>query len=129
MRRAEMARRRKNLSEKRNEEEKVCANSTSDVLAFPMLTGVQMETINKLLKKQAPKTNARRRDMNAVAGESTPDSEAQKASPVFVRWISNKDGNRIAIPEEWLEGPAGSMFVDSIRPAGGMGGKLIEEVS
>lgn len=110
MRRAEMARRRKNLSEKRNEEEK-------------------METINKLLKKQAPKTNARRRDMNAVAGESTPDSEAQKASPVFVRWISNKDGNRIAIPEEWLEGPAGSMFVDSIRPAGGMGGKLIEEVS
>ncbi|KAI4127475.1 MAG: hypothetical protein LQ347_004590, partial [Umbilicaria vellea] len=36
MRRAEMARRRKNLSEKRNEEEK-------------------MDTINRLLKKQAPK--------------------------------------------------------------------------
>ncbi|CZR52885.1 related to IES2 Protein that associates with the INO80 chromatin remodeling complex under low-salt conditions [Phialocephala subalpina] len=110
MRRAEMARRRKNLSEKRNEEEK-------------------METINKLLKKQAPKTNARRRDMNAVAGESTPDSEAQKPSPLFVRWISNKDGNRIAVPEEWLEGPAGSMFANSVGPSGGLGRKLIEEVS
>ncbi|KAE8442038.1 hypothetical protein EG329_003895 [Mollisiaceae sp. DMI_Dod_QoI] len=110
MRRAEMARRRKNLSEKRNEEEK-------------------METINKLLKKQAPKTNARRRDMNAVPGDSTPDSEAQKASPLFVRWISNKDGNRIGVPEEWLEGPAGNMFVNSVKSSGGMGGKLIEEVS
>ncbi|KAK5176473.1 hypothetical protein LTR16_011141, partial [Cryomyces antarcticus] len=40
MRRAEMARRRKNLSEKRNEEEK-------------------LDTINKLLKKQAPKRKGR----------------------------------------------------------------------
>lgn len=35
MRRAEMARRRKNLSEKRNEEEKVCANLIYMVLALP----------------------------------------------------------------------------------------------
>ncbi|TVY60846.1 INO80 complex subunit [Lachnellula suecica] len=105
MRRAEMARRRKNLSEKRNEEEK-------------------METINKLLKKQAPKTNARRRDLN---GELTPDSsEPQKPSPLFVRWVSNKDGNRIGVPGEWLEGPVGSVFGGAGK---GMGGKLIEEVS
>lgn len=88
-----------------------------------------METINKLLKKQAPKTNARRRDLNAVPGENNSDSESQKPSPLFVRWISNKDGNRIGVPEEWLEGPAGNMFLNSARPAGGMGGKLIEEVS
>ncbi|KAJ2989909.1 hypothetical protein NUW58_g3224 [Xylaria curta] len=63
MRRAEMARRRRNLSEKRNEE-------------------VKMETINKLLKKQPPKTNRK-----GQAGlESTPDVEAQKPSPIFVRW-------------------------------------------
>lgn len=111
MRRAEMARRRKNLSEKRNEEEK-------------------METINKLLKKQAPKTNARRNNMNHIGGDSTPDSENQKLNPLFVRWVSNKDGNRIAVPEEWLEGPIGSIFAKSVKPAGsGMGVKLIKEVS
>lgn len=93
MRRAEMARRRKNLSEKRNEEEK-------------------LETINKLLKKQAPKTNNRRREVNtATGGDGTPDiTETPKANPMFVRWVSNKDGNRIGVPEEWIEGPAGAIF-------------------
>lgn len=90
---------------------------------------MKMETINKLLKKQAPKTNARRRDLNAVPGETNSDSETQKANPLFVRWISNKDGNRIGVPKEWLEAPAGNMFVNSVKPSGGMGGRLIEEVS
>lgn len=85
-----------------------------------------METINKLLKKQAPKTNARRKDLN---GEATPDNtEAPKANPMFIRWISNKDGNRIGVPEEWLDAPVGGVFRDSVK-ASGMGGKLIEEVS
>ncbi|KAH8687374.1 PAPA-1-like conserved region-domain-containing protein [Tricladium varicosporioides] len=109
MRRAEMARRRKNLSEKRNEEEK-------------------METINKLLKKQAPKTNARRRDLNST-GDETPGMENQKPNPLFVRWVSNKDGNRIGVPEEWIEAPVGTIFQNSVKPANGMGGKLIEEVA
>ena len=87
-----------------------------------------METINKLLKKQAPKTNARRRDFNGIVGEATPDTEAQKPNPLFVRWISNKDGNRIGVPEEWVEAPVGAIFQNSVK-AGGMGGKLIEEVS
>ncbi|TQS38059.1 hypothetical protein Golomagni_01440 [Golovinomyces magnicellulatus] len=93
MRRAEMARRRKNLSEKRNEEEK-------------------METINKLLKKQAPKTNNRRREVNvATGGDGTPDiTETPKANPMFVRWVSNKDGNLIGVPEEWIEAPIGALF-------------------
>ncbi|KAI1278499.1 PAPA-1-like conserved region-domain-containing protein [Xylaria sp. FL0933] len=87
MRRAEMARRRRNLSEKRNEE-------------------VKMETINKLLKKQAPKTKGK-----AQAGmESTPDVEAHKPSPVFVRWVSNKDGVRVCVPDEILAAPAGKVF-------------------
>lgn len=85
----------------------------------------QMETINKLLKKQAPKTNARRKDLN---GEFSPDNDDQKPRPHFVRWVSTKDGNRIGVPEEWLEAPIGSMFQNSL-PGAGMGGKLIEEVS
>jgi len=108
MRRAEMARRRKNLSEKRNEEEK-------------------METINKLLKKQAPKTNARRNLFTNAGGDGTPDSDGQKPNPIFVRWVSNKDGNRIGVPEEWLEGPVGALFQGGVKQS--MGGKLIKEVS
>jgi Ino eighty subunit 2 len=87
-----------------------------------------METINKLLKKQAPKTNARRNGFNGISGESNEDSEGHKANPLFVRWVSNKDGNRIGVPEEWLEGPVGAIFQGGIKQAG-MGGKLIEEVS
>lgn len=108
MRRAEMARRRKNLSEKRNEEEK-------------------METINKLLKKQAPKTNARRSQFSG-AGDGTPDSDGQKPNPIFVRWVSNKDGNRIGVPEEWLEGPVGAVFQGGLKEAA-TGGKMVAEVS
>ncbi|KAI8958413.1 PAPA-1-like conserved region-domain-containing protein [Daldinia sp. FL1419] len=102
MRRAEMARRRRNLSEKRNEE-------------------VKMETINKLLKKQAPKTNRK----SQLAGESALGGESRKPNPVFVRWISNKDGSRVAVPAEMLSGSAGRVFVP-----GGLGsGKMVEEVS
>lgn len=105
MRRAEMARRRKNLSEKRNEEEK-------------------QETINKLLKKQAPKTNARRKDLNGgnVAGAGTPDVDMQRANPIFVRWVSDGNGMRVGVPGEWLEGPVGHVFA-----SGGQKRKLVEE--
>lgn len=92
MRRAEMARRRKNLSEKRNEEEK-------------------MDTINRLLRKQPPK----RRGRGAVADtDTTPgEQEAQepeKADPTLVRWISSAKGCTVNVPEEWLGTPAGRLF-------------------
>ncbi|KAK8133724.1 hypothetical protein PG984_005736 [Apiospora sp. TS-2023a] len=102
MRRAEMARRRRNLSEKRNEE-------------------VKMETINKLLKKQAPKAKTKAQ----LANDESEAAEANKADPMFVRWISNKDGNRIAVPQEMLGGPLGKVFT----PGGLRSGKMVEEVS
>ncbi|KUL87912.1 hypothetical protein ZTR_03951 [Talaromyces verruculosus] len=109
MRRAEMARRRKNLSEKRNEEEK-------------------MDTINRLLKKQAPKRRGRV-PVGELGGESTPDVavEAERADATYIRWISTSEGCKVAIPAEMLGKPAS-------RPFGGLSGvvapgsKLIEEV-
>jgi Ino eighty subunit 2 len=82
-----------------------------------------METINKLLKKQAPKTT--RKNALLAAGDETPDGDAQRADPMFVRWVSTKAGNRVAVPDEVLAGPAGRVF------AGGAGrmGKMVEEVS
>jgi hypothetical protein len=78
-----------------------------------------METINKLLKKQAPKINRR-----AAHGDETPDGDGfPRANPRFVRWVSSKAGNVVGVPDEMLVGPAGKAF-------GGLaGGKMVEEVS
>jgi len=108
MRRAEMARRRKNLSEKRNEEEK-------------------MDTINRLLKKQPPKRGKR-----AIQDDnSEEDGEVEKANPLFVRYTQTVHGTSMAVPEEWLGSPAGSVFAGdmakpSLRP---YGHRMVEEVA
>ncbi|KAG5302647.1 hypothetical protein I7I50_02986 [Histoplasma capsulatum G186AR] len=116
MRRAEMARRRKNLSEKRNEEEK-------------------MDTINKLLKKQAPKRRGKISAAEPAAGDTTPGTqelqEPEKPDPIMIRYVSNRDGCRIGIPQEWFGTPAGRIFED--MPMNGSSGpsqghKLVEEV-
>lgn len=80
-----------------------------------------METINKLLKKQAPKTKGK----SQLALDATPDDEANRPNPVFVRWINNREGSRVAVPDELVRGPAGRVFV-----RGGLSsGKMVEEVS
>ncbi|KAF3037754.1 hypothetical protein E8E11_004019 [Didymella keratinophila] len=98
MRRAEMARRRKNLSEKRNEEEK-------------------HDTINRLLKKQPPKRG--RKSAAADLDESGQEGEAEpaRANPLFVRYVQNAKGTQLAVPDEWLQAPVGSMFAGKPEPA------------
>ncbi|KAF2725598.1 hypothetical protein K431DRAFT_215799 [Polychaeton citri CBS 116435] len=124
MRRAEMARRRKNLSEKRNEEEK-------------------MDTINKLLKKPAPKRKTRAEMLaQHLADGGTPgyegdgDDELQRrADPVYTRWTHSSKGSRLGVAEEWLEAPIGeTLRVGWAGPrsntAGEVGARvLVEEVA
>lgn len=117
MRRAEMARRRKNLSEKRNEEEK-------------------MDTINRLLKKQAPKRRGKistaeiqaqdRGDSPSAVDQDEAEEEAEipPANPVFVRWVSNAQGCRVGVPQEWIGTPVGAVFGDV-----GSSGKMVEEIN
>ncbi|KAF2659452.1 PAPA-1-domain-containing protein [Lophiostoma macrostomum CBS 122681] len=111
MRRAEMARRRKNLSEKRNEEEK-------------------MDTINRLLKKQPPKRGRKPKEEATESGQED-EAEVEKANPLFVRYVQNASGTRMAVPEEWLQGPVGSIFAGPLakpsnRP---FSARMVEEVS
>ncbi|KAF9883570.1 hypothetical protein FE257_003169 [Aspergillus nanangensis] len=110
MRRAEMARRRKNLSEKRNEEEK-------------------MDTINRLLRKQAPKR--RGRIPAGEAGETaSADQDAldiERPDPTMVRWVSGREGSKVGVPEEWFGTPAGRPFGE-IQFGHGGPKKLVEEV-
>lgn len=75
-------------------------------------TKLQMDTINKLLKKQAPK---RRGKLSALetAGDVTPnvqDVEHEKPKAAYVRWVCNKEGSRIGVPVEWFGTPVGQIF-------------------
>ncbi|KAF3084455.1 hypothetical protein TWF569_006969 [Orbilia oligospora] len=94
-RRAEMARRRKNQSEQRREEEK-------------------METINKLLKRQATKVN--RRSQKQLEDENAADEVAEAGTPEpaeppkMIRWVSNKNGSFVGVPQNWLDAPVGTVF-------------------
>ena len=111
LKRAEMARRRKNLTDQRLEEEK-------------------MDTINRLLKRQAPKVRGKpvSGGKSGVAGDATPSVEAgtgevggvvqEAPEPTMVRWISSKEGVRLYVPTSWLDTPAGRVFDP------GMGGRL-----
>ncbi|KAE9978085.1 hypothetical protein BLS_000861 [Venturia inaequalis] len=113
MRRTEMARRRKNLSEKRNEEEK-------------------QDTINRLLKKQAPKRRSKAEkeaDLKAEE-EADPDRVIPKANPIYIRTVKSTSGTRMSVPDDWEGAPFAPYLANSkpedktLRP---YSGRLVEE--
>jgi Ino eighty subunit 2 len=84
-----------------------------------------MDTINRLLKKQAPKRRGR---AAADAADGTPgqeNGEPEKPDPTMVRWISGQNGCKVKVPVEWLGTPAGRVFGPPTVPAMG---KMVEEV-
>ena len=84
-----------------------------------------MDTINRLLKKQAPKR--RGRAAAAEGADGTPGQEApetDKVDPTMARWTSGSNGCRVSVPEEWLGTPAGRVFGTPTVPTG----KMVEEV-
>ena len=85
-----------------------------------------MDTINRLLKKQAPKRRGKISAAEITAQEhgdespqEMPEEEIPPANPIYVRWVSDKDGCRIGVPGEWLGTPVGRVFGEK---------KLVEEV-
>jgi Ino eighty subunit 2 len=86
-----------------------------------------MDTINRLLKKQAPKRRGRAAANEAADGTPAGQdvSEHEKADPIFVRWVSGPNGCKVNVPEEWLGTPSGRMFgAPPADPAGKMVGEL-----
>ena len=107
-------------------------NDRTDYSFDHSLTFVQMETINKLLSKPAPKRRTRAEMIAAQqAAEMTPGAEDEeggpRANPLYSRWINNKDGSRVAVPDEWLESPVGNVF-RSAAPVSN-GGAMVQEVA
>ncbi|CAK7265953.1 hypothetical protein SEPCBS119000_001774 [Sporothrix epigloea] len=107
MRRQEMARRRRNLSDKRNEE-------------------VKAETINKLLKRQAPKTT--KKNAQAEDEEDAVDGSGRSAA-VFLRWTNNKQGTRLGVTNEILVAPVGSLFGPPSTGKRMASHKMVEEIA
>lgn len=92
----------------------------------------QMDTINRLLKKQAPKRRAKA-EAAETGAENTPDApqEPERPNPTMIRWVSNREGCRVAVPEELVGNPTVRLF--SQLSAGkengnGNNGQLVQEV-
>ena len=78
----------------------------------------QIDTINKLLKKPAPKRRTRAEILAAQAANgSTPGADDElddvKPDPVYVRWVNSAGGSRIGVPVEWLESPVADSMARS----------------
>lgn len=112
MRRAEMARRRKALSEKRNDEEK-------------------QDTINRLLKRQASKRQ-RKADVEADRIAEEGEDEGIRPSKVFARWVQTVEGGSVlGVPREWVEnGYVGGVFGEKAGKGGrgAWSGRMVEVV-
>lgn len=87
-----------------------------------------MDTINRLLRKQAPKRRGRVSAAEAaIATPAEPEElEEEKPDPTVIRWVSNREGSRLGIPVEWFGTPAGRIF-GNLSPSQG-NGKLVEEI-
>jgi Ino eighty subunit 2 len=93
-----------------------------------------MSTINRLLKRQVPKQRGKAMKPEtleaATAAEGASPAEAEeieveRANPLFVRWVNNKDGSQIGVPNEWLGKKIGKLF----DPPPPNSSRLVEEIS
>jgi Ino eighty subunit 2 len=105
-----MARRRKALSEKRNDEEK-------------------QDTINRLLKRQASK---RQRKADVEADRIAEEGEDMEIRPskVYTRYVQNTKGVMLGVPREWVEAGymGGALEAQGVKGRGGWTGRMVEVV-
>lgn len=88
-----------------------------------------MDTINRLLKKQAPKRRGRR-EIDAEAGEDGAEDEI-RAPALYARLVNTVEGTIVAVPDEYLEADSVSgMFTGGItggKPTA-FRGRMVEEI-
>ncbi|OLL22149.1 INO80 complex subunit 2 [Neolecta irregularis DAH-3] len=97
LRRSEIARKRKNHTEQKLEEEKV-------------------DTINRLLKKQAVRRKSKKIEEDVGADDDVSTAGQQlPPRPISTRWIDNKDGTVLGVPDAWLETRFGEFFASQAK--------------
>ena len=96
-----------------------------------------MDTINRLLKKQAPKRRRRIEASEALAGEvqgEDEEREVEKPATIYARYVQSIRAPRVAVPEEWLGShPLGRVFTGVVKVTRkrerSWSGKMVEEVA
>ncbi|EXJ90824.1 hypothetical protein A1O1_03929 [Capronia coronata CBS 617.96] len=115
MKKDEHARKRKELTKRKIQEEKAAA-------------------LNRLLKPQvskargaAPKPETLAAAAAAAAAGSPYEEEevVPKANPLYTRWVSTKEGVRLGVPEEWLGKRVGRAFGPPLPPSNNA---LVQEI-
>ncbi|KAJ9497027.1 hypothetical protein LTR99_003771 [Exophiala xenobiotica] len=113
MKKDEHARKRKELTKRKVQEEKTAA-------------------LNRLLKPQVSKTRGAAPKPETLAAAAaaigTPYEEeevAPRAHPLYTRWVNTKEGIKLGVPEEWLGKNVGRYFEASLQPSKGA---LVQEV-
>jgi Ino eighty subunit 2 len=91
---------------------------------------LQLDTINRLLKKQPPK-RGRKSMMNVDEDGEEIEHEPERANPLFTRYIQNAKGTQLAVPDEWLQAPVGSIFAGDMQKGTQkpFSGRMVEEVA
>lgn len=87
LRRSETARRRRNQSEKKLEDDKI-------EVRFP----AHPQTINRLLKKQAGKVRGKDKGEDAAEPANTPGERRESGPKPMFRYISRAEGAMLAVP-------------------------------
>jgi Ino eighty subunit 2 len=124
LKREETARKRKNLSEKKLEDEKVRFYILSSIPYIPSFTVFQAETINRLLKKQSRPRN--KRNALSTAEDRTPqEGEVMEESveipqvqvvPNMYRWISTTRTLPVVESDMQTDGPTKTMALSFSVP-------------
>ena len=88
---------------------------------------MQMDTINRLLKKQPPKRGRKLQEIT----DGQDDDDVERAHPLYVRYTQNAKGTTLAIPDEWLQAPAGTVLSGAPAPSTPrpFSGRMVEEVA
>jgi Ino eighty subunit 2 len=102
----------------------------SSQLEQPQANQVQMDTINRLLKKQPPKRGRKAANESGENGQDD-DGDSERANPLFVRYVQNAKGTKLGVPGEWLQAPVGDFFAGDLAPKNQkpFTGRMVEEVS
>lgn len=91
----------------------------------------QLDTINRLLKKQPPKRGRKGGAGDLDESGQEGETETERANPLFVRYVQNAKGTQLAVPDEWLQAPVGSLFAGKTESArkSPWSGRMVEEVA
>ena len=132
MKKDEHARKRKELTKRKVQEEKTAALNRLVRQFFipdsdPLLMQKQLKPQAHKARGAAPKPETLAAAAAAAAAGSPYEEEeyVERANPVYTRWVSTREGVKLGIPDEWLGKNVGRNFGSPLLPSSRF---LVQEV-